>query len=200
VLSGAGGKESRAFRSRLEYANAGLAEGRRHLHTRTLFFVSNYVIMLVAWKYGFESLPLRGLPGLAIALLCAFLGLGFLTVAVIIHRGFPEEHSKASDFTRLRTTGPYAYVRHPFYSSLIALNYFASLAFLSLYGVVVSTFLLPAWWYMARSEESDLMREWGQEYADYRKATPMLFPRIRRRQKESQSSVSSLTGRPGGFS
>jgi protein-S-isoprenylcysteine O-methyltransferase Ste14 len=138
------------------------------------------VVLLVSWRYGFESLPLGGLPGLVVALFSALLGLGCLTVAVVIHRGFPEEHSKASDFAQLQTAGPYSYVRHPFYSSLIALDYFASLAFLSLYGIIVSTLLLPAWWYLAWSEERDLMQKWGQAYAEYRKVTPMFFPRYRR--------------------
>lgn len=135
----------------------------------------------MAWTYGFESLPLKGPPSLVVAFVSAVLGIVCLTVAVIIHRGFPEEHSKASDFPRLRTTGPYNHVRHPFYSSLIALDYLASLAFLSLYGVLVSTLLLPAWWYLAESEEKDLLKEWGQAYTEYRRVTPMLIPRIRRR-------------------
>ena len=111
----------------------------------------------------------------------ALLGLGCLTVAAVIHRGFPERHSTASDFAQLRTTGPYGYVRHPFYSSLIALDYFASLAFLSLYGLVISTLILPAWWYLARTEEIDLLRKWGRAYAEYQRMTPMLVPWFRRK-------------------
>lgn len=99
--------------------------------------------MLVSWKYGLESLPLGGLPGFPVALFSAFLGIGCLTVAVILHRGFPKVHSKASDFGQLLTAGPHSYVRHPFYSSQIALDYLASLAFLSVYGVEASTLLLP---------------------------------------------------------
>ena len=143
------------------------------------------MVLLLAWTYGFESLPLRGLPGLVVVLLGAGLGLGCLAVAMVIHRGFPEEHSKASDFAQLQTEGPYYYVRHPFYSSLVALDYLASLAFLSLYGIIASTLLLPAWWYLARSEERDLMREWGRKYAEYRRVTPMFFPRVRRRKLPS---------------
>jgi protein-S-isoprenylcysteine O-methyltransferase Ste14 len=142
------------------------------------------VVLLVSWKYGFESIPLGGFPGFVVALFSALLGLGCLTVAVVIHRGFPKEHSKASDFAQLLTTGPYSHVRHPFYSSLIALDYFASLAFLSLYGIIASTFLLPAWWYLALSEERGLAQEWGQAYVEYRKVTPMFFPRYRRKKED----------------
>jgi protein-S-isoprenylcysteine O-methyltransferase Ste14 len=141
--------------------------------------------MLVSWVYGYDSSPLGGLLGFVASLFGTLLGLGCLAVAASIHRGFPQEHSKASDFAQLRTTGPYGIVRHPFYSSLIALNYSASLAFQSLYGIIVSTILLPAWWQLARSEEKDLVQEWGQAYVEYRKVTPMLFPR-RKRKKESE--------------
>jgi methanethiol S-methyltransferase len=140
--------------------------------------------VLVSWAYGYGSLPLGAFPGLPVLFVSTILGLGCLGVAVIIHRGFPEEHSKASDFAQLRTTGPYGYVRHPFYSSLIALNYFASLAFLSLYGIIASTMLLPGWWYLARSEEKDLVQEWGPEYVKYRNVTPMFLPRYRRKRED----------------
>ena len=177
-------RTSRGTRAQdLNNADSSSVYGRRRLYTRTLFFVTNYVVLLVSWTFGFESLPLGGIPGLVAGLLGALLALGCLTAAVVIHRGFPKEHSKASDFGQLLTTGPYGYVRHPFYSSLIALNYFASLAFQSLYGIVASTLLLPVWWYLARSEEWDLAQEWGQAYVEYRKATPMLFPRYRRRKQ-----------------
>ena len=119
--------------------------------------------------------------GLGVAIFGALLALGCLAEAIVIHRGFPKEHSKASDFAQLLTTGPYGYVRHPFYSSLIALDYFASVAFLSLYGIIVSTLLLPAWWYLAHSEEKDLMQEWGQAYVEYRRVTPMFLPRYWRK-------------------
>ena len=139
--------------------------------------------MLVSWACGYGSLPLGGLSGLIVLLISTPLVLGCLAAAIFIHRGFPEEHSKASDFAQLRTTGPYGYVRHPFYSSLIGLNYFASLSFLSLYGLVASTMLLPAWWYLARREEKDLVQEWGQGYVEYRRTTPMFVPTYRHKRE-----------------
>lgn len=101
---------------------------------------------------------------------------------VIIHRRFPKRHEKASDFAELMTTGPYSHVRHPLYSIVITLNYAFSLIFLSIYAIAASTLLILLFWYLAKTEEDDLVRFWGQKYIEYRKKVPMFLP-IRFRKK-----------------
>jgi protein-S-isoprenylcysteine O-methyltransferase Ste14 len=127
--------------------------------------------------------PLAGtLLGQAIVIFGVSLSLVCLALMIIIHRRFPKKHEKASDFAELMTTGPYSHVRHPLYSVVIVLNYAFSLIFLSIYGVVASTLLISLIWYLAKTEEADLVRFWGQEYIEYKKKVPMFIP-IRFRKK-----------------
>jgi protein-S-isoprenylcysteine O-methyltransferase Ste14 len=111
-----------------------------------------------------------------IALFAAVVALASLSLAVAVHRSLPREHARAADFPKLMTTGAYGYVRHPLYSLLIAFNYGVALTFLSIDAVLASTLLLPLWWYVAKAEEDQLMRLWGQEYVEYRKRVPMFLP------------------------
>jgi protein-S-isoprenylcysteine O-methyltransferase Ste14 len=78
----------------------------------------------------------------------------------------------------LVTTGPYRYVRHPFYlafflavigGSIVAANWFVFLA-----GMIPSGFLIAR----TRIEEEKLTERFGEEYRDYVKTTGRFFPRL----------------------
>jgi protein-S-isoprenylcysteine O-methyltransferase Ste14 len=150
------------------------------MKTRRLVLIINYVVLLASCSYGHNSLhvgpwlkEIISVFGLLLALVCILL-------AVVIHRSFPKKHEKASDFPELMTTGPYGHVRHPLYSLLIVLNYAISLMFMSIHAIVASTLLLPVWWFLAKTEENELVCLWGSKYREYRKRVPMFLP-IRRR-------------------
>jgi protein-S-isoprenylcysteine O-methyltransferase Ste14 len=153
------------------------------MYTRRLFLIINYFLLIVFCRYGFNSLPSGIFWSVVIALFGALLALVCVSLAIVVHRSFPKKHDESSDFTELITTGPYGYVRHPFYSVLIALNYSISLVFLSVYAIIASTLLLPLWWYLAKTEEDDLERVWRQKYIEYKKEVPMFLPTHRRKKK-----------------
>ena len=80
----------------------------------------------------------------------------------------------------LVTTGPYQYVRHPFYlagvaaivgGSLVAANWFLLLAGLVPFGFLVAR---------TRIEEEKLIERFGDEYRDYMATTGRFVPRLRR--------------------
>ena len=118
----------------------------------------------VRWS-GFVLIGIWGL-----LLVWTFKNLGKnLTDTVVTRR----EHS-------LVTTGPYRYVRHPFYlasflavvgGSLVAANWFLLLA-----GIVPSIFLVVRTW----TEEDKLIERFGDAYRNYISKTGRFFPKIRR--------------------
>lgn len=76
-------------------------------------------------------------------------------------------------------TGPYRYVRHPFYlafflalvgGSVVAANWFVLVA-----GLVPSAFLIAR----TRIEEEKLIERFGDEYQDYMSRTGRFWPRLR---------------------
>jgi protein-S-isoprenylcysteine O-methyltransferase Ste14 len=160
------------------------------MNARRVILGINYVVLALSCGCGSNWVKAGIMSGMVIKLFSGILSLVLIYFAIIVHRSFPEKHDKASEFAELMTSGPYSYVRHPLYSILIALNYTVSLVFLSIYAIIASTLLLPLWWYLAKTEEDDLVRLWGQKYMEYRKEVPMLLPRYPRNKKGEQEEPS----------
>jgi methanethiol S-methyltransferase len=92
---------------------------------------------------------------------------------------------------KLTATGPYGLVRHPFYALVIAALWAAPV--LSLDRLLLNI-LFTGWIVLGASlEERDLLAEFGEEYARYRQAVPMLAPRgwTRLRKADKAKAVSS---------
>ena len=73
---------------------------------------------------------------------------------------------------RLVTDGPYRWVRHPLYLSMVVILVGAGIALGGLWGIV-KTFLLflPVLVYRARLEEGALPGKFGQEWDEYFRQT-----------------------------
>jgi protein-S-isoprenylcysteine O-methyltransferase Ste14 len=73
--------------------------------------------------------------------------------------------------------GPYALVRHPIYTGLIAAAFATAVEIGSAQALVGAALMSFGFWMKARLEERFLMAELGEGvYADYRRRTPMLAP------------------------
>lgn len=79
---------------------------------------------------------------------------------------------------KLVTTGPYAYVRNPMLTGVFALLFGlgVSLGSASLLLVFTPLFIFMNVWELKAIEEPELIKRLGEEYAEYRKRTPMFFP------------------------
>jgi protein-S-isoprenylcysteine O-methyltransferase Ste14 len=79
---------------------------------------------------------------------------------------------------KLVTNGPYSSIRHPSYSAYM-------MCFLGLFLLVpspVTLLLIPGIWgyyLIAQTEETMLLKHFGEEYEEYREHTGMFIPRIR---------------------
>lgn len=79
----------------------------------------------------------------------------------------------------LVTWGLYRFVRHPQYAGFLALAYGFLVQWPTLPTLVLFPVLAITYYGLARREEADLERLFGDEYARYRDRTPMLFPGLR---------------------
>ncbi|MEP0942397.1 MAG: isoprenylcysteine carboxylmethyltransferase family protein [Rhizobiaceae bacterium] len=79
----------------------------------------------------------------------------------------------------LLTTGPYRYVRHPFYTSYILHWVGWAVAAWHIWALVPAIAMVTTYWVAARDEEAKFNRtEMSQAYSDYRAKTGRFFPKL----------------------
>lgn len=98
------------------------------------------------------------------------MGLGFWIVA----SAWRTVHAAGGE---LVTDGPYAVVRHPQYSGLMLGVLGALVQWPTLPTLVMAPVLVLTYYRLARREEAEMERRFGERYAAYRARTPMLLPR-----------------------
>lgn len=114
--------------------------------------------------------------GMLISMLLGF-GLLFVGIGLFI-QGWRELH-RARQEKRLATTGLYGLVRHPQYTGLFiglfgeGVVHWPTLFSVGLFPVIVLAYAL-----LARSEESQVIQQFGEEYRIYQKRVPMFIPKM----------------------
>ncbi len=76
------------------------------------------------------------------------------------------------------TTGVYSYIRHPQYLGGLLSHMGMTFLLSGLYSLLVTPFVIVVNYLIARKEEIELLREFGDEYAEYKKRVPMFIPRL----------------------
>ena len=74
------------------------------------------------------------------------------------------------------TYGAFSLVRHPIYLGAILVYLGMILMTLSLFSAALWVLIIGFYWYISRYEELLLIDIFGDEYRDYKKKVPMLFP------------------------
>jgi protein-S-isoprenylcysteine O-methyltransferase Ste14 len=79
---------------------------------------------------------------------------------------------------KLIISGPYKYIRHPLYGSIMYMFYGACLIYSNYAAFLCTTFIfIPFMYYRARQEEKLLMERFS-DYDKYKTTTGMFFPKI----------------------
>ena len=80
----------------------------------------------------------------------------------------------------LATTGPYTYLRHPQYAGFMLIMFGFFLQWPTLLTLVMFPVLVVMYVRLARREEREVLKEFGETYARYAANTPAFFPRLGR--------------------
>lgn len=79
----------------------------------------------------------------------------------------------------LATTGPYARVRHPQYGGFVLIMVGFLLQWPTIPTLAMFPVLVGMYWRLARVEERESLREFGDAYRHYMERTPAFVPRLR---------------------
>jgi methanethiol S-methyltransferase len=169
----------KGFRIRLSHAFASLHHG-------AFFAVSSGIVLtavIILWQSsGIVTLELQGLPRILVRGVF-FLGLAGIVWVLYTFRFKPIGTSNAAGSVssgetsvsqELTLKGPYLWVRHPLYSSMILMIW-------SCPDVTADRLLLAVLWtiwivFGAFLEEKDLSEKFGAAYRQYQQTVPMLIP------------------------
>jgi methanethiol S-methyltransferase len=128
-------------------------------------------LYVIPFPWALLTLALQGLAVLALLL-------GLLQTGVLSFLGLSQlSASNQTSPSRLVVHGLYRWVRHPLYSAGLVFIWLSSLMTTNLlaFNLGATVYLIVG----ALFEERKLLREFGQDYAHYRAATPMLVPGLK---------------------
>lgn len=103
-----------------------------------------------------------------------FLGGGFLLLSQAWHVLYDAQRQH-----RLATTGPYAVIRHPQYAGFVLIMLGFLLQWPTLLTLAMFPVLVVMYARLARAEERDSEKAFGQAWRNYAARTPAFFPRKR---------------------
>lgn len=104
-----------------------------------------------------------------------------------IHQTLDRQYSpclQIKESHSLITTGPYARVRHPMYTVLIAFSFGISLLTANFLIIGFAILLMIPFPFVARKEEQMMLETFGDEYQEYMERTGRFLPRIRKKTKK----------------
>jgi protein-S-isoprenylcysteine O-methyltransferase Ste14 len=96
-------------------------------------------------------------------------------------KGVTETTLKVAETHRpvkIVTTGVYSIVRHPQYLGGLLAHLGFSFLLSGLYCLLSTPLIALIIYLISRKEETELTKEFGKEYMDYKKKTPMLIPKL----------------------
>ena len=148
---------------------------RFHGVYRFFSFESIVILVLLNWRFWFFD------PFSWNQIISWFLLVGSIPPAVEGFRllrivGKPQ--GQLENTTKLVTVGVYRYIRHPLYASLILVGLGVFFKQISPLGVVLALVNLGAMIATAKTEEKEMVRTFGSEYALYMRQTKMFIPHV----------------------
>jgi len=145
-----------------------------------------FSMFAIGWLFGF-TLPEGILWGHTLVQYIGFWGMyvGILIsltgVALVIsgwHRIHKDYWSKEEGQGKLVTSGIYKYIRHPQYTGFFMITMGMMLEWATLPLIILYSLLLVLYYKLAKKEEIDIEKEFGNEYIEYKKKTKMFIPYI----------------------
>ncbi|MTI69702.1 MAG: isoprenylcysteine carboxylmethyltransferase family protein [Firmicutes bacterium] len=143
-----------------------------------------FSMYIIAWFFGF-TLPdgilwghtlnqYIGHLGMYIGILITIIG---ISLVVIGWKNIYDNYwSKEKGKGKLVTSGIYAYIRHPQYTGFFLVTLGMILEWATLTLLLMWPTLIILYYRLAKKEEEDMLKEFGEDYKEYKKRTSMFLP------------------------
>ncbi|MEX2468061.1 MAG: isoprenylcysteine carboxylmethyltransferase family protein [Gemmatimonadota bacterium] len=144
----------------------------------TIYFLARFFGLDVTWTEGGNLwAQLFGTP---VAHVVAMV-LGYAIVvagALLVAEGWRTIHRVRNE-GRLATEGIYARIRHPQYTGLFLIVFGEGIVhWPTILSIIAFPVIIGAYAWLARTEERQMLAEFGQEYREYQRRIPMFIPRF----------------------
>jgi len=134
-------------------------------------------VQILTTLYIFYDLPESTMPASSVWLAALLISISLFWWAILTARKLDFAFSKSVG--DLLTTGPFAVVRHPFYTSYILVWASTTILFNSVFLWFTLLYLVTFYFMSARGEEKVILSsEHSKEYFEYRRHVGMFLPRI----------------------
>jgi len=135
------------------------------------------------------TIPLLSFLVLQIPLVHLLLGILFIIPGALLGiKGVTEIGLKESEThrsERVITTGLYSRMRHPQYTGAMMSHIGITFLLSSFYSLLVTPLVIIINYVLCWKEEKELVKNFGDDYEQYRESVPMFFPKLRFDNKES---------------
>jgi protein-S-isoprenylcysteine O-methyltransferase Ste14 len=153
---------------------ASVQEKRYHGIYRFFAFESNFILILLNFPVWFKD-PFS--PVQIVSWLILLLSIWMVAQGTYLLKSRGKSTGKLENTTRLIEQSLYAYIRHPLYASLLYLGWGAFLKSPeSMAGLNLAAINTIALWATAKVEEREMLKKFGQAYAEYKKRTKNFIP------------------------
>ena len=145
--------------------------------------LSMYLISLIVGKklpegvlWGHTLFDQIGYTGMYLNILCGIIALVMIGNGWynIYHKYWSKETGKG----RVVKTGIYKYIRHPQYTGFMLITFGMILEWATLPTIIMWPFIVLLYYRLAKREEKDMIKEFGEEYIMYMKKTKRFIPFI----------------------
>jgi len=143
-----------------------------------------FSMYLISWIIG-KNLPEGILWGHtlfpAIGYLGMYINIGCAVIALILilngwYNIYKKYWSKETGTGKLVTSGVYRFIRHPQYTGLLLLSLGMLIEWATLPMLIMFPIMVGMYTRLAKREEKDMLREFGEDYKRYMAKTKMFIP------------------------
>ena len=151
-----------------------------------IFWIGIWISPQPRFKIEFLNITLFEITvlSLSISLLHLIIAIPFIVSAIWFGiMGAREVTLKVAEthkVERIVSTGVYSYIRHPQYFGGVLAHIGITFLLSSYFSLLITPIIIFINVFLSWKEEKELIKEFGEDYSEYKKVVPMFFPKLKK--------------------